>query len=214
MGKMMCPGQDTAFWRPGDIYEVTCSQCGHELEFFKDDVSRRCTNCGTRVQNPKLNLGCAQWCEHAKQCLGYDPKEMMLSEGEDTSLVDKLIEGLKAAVGGDQERLSRAITVLEQAKEVLRRRGPEGVDPKVVLAAALLGGLEPAEARQVMDQAGLAWEAADRVEALLHGEDGDSQEALVRADAERLADSPDPAAMATAAGRELAQAQAAQKAGA
>ena len=214
MGKMMCPGQDTAFWRPGDIYEVTCSQCGHELEFFKDDVSRRCTNCGTRVQNPKLNLGCAQWCEHAKQCLGYDPKEMMLSEGEDTSLVDKLIEGLKAAVGGDQERLSRAITVLEQAKEVLRRRGPEGVDPKVVLAAALLGGLGPAEARKVMDQAGLAWEAADRVEALLRGEDGDSQEALVRADAERLADSPDPAAMATAAGRELAQAQAAQKAGA
>jgi Zn ribbon nucleic-acid-binding protein len=210
MGKAMCPGQDTAFWRPGDIYEVPCSQCGHELEFFKDDVSRRCTGCGSRVQNPKLNLGCAQWCEHAKQCLGYDPKEVMLSEGEDTTLVDKLIDGLKAALKGDQDRVSRALTVLEQAKEVLSRRGPDGLDPKVVLTAALLSDLEPGQAREVMDGAGLHWESADRVEALLRGEDPESQEALVRADAQRLADLPDPAAMATAAGRELAQALAAR----
>ena len=206
----MCPGQDTAFWRPGDIYEVPCSQCGHELEFFKDDVSRRCTGCGARVQNPKLNLGCAQWCEHAKQCLGYDPKEVLLSEGEDTSLVDKLIEGLKAALKGDQDGVSRSLTVLEQAKEVLRRRGPDGLDPKVVLTAALLSGLEPGRAREIMDGAGLHWESADRVEALLRGEESDSQEAMVKDDAQRLAGLPDPAAMATPAGRELAQALAAR----
>jgi len=210
MGKMMCPGQDTAFWRPGDIYEVPCSHCGHELEFFKDDVSRRCLGCGARVQNPKLNLGCAQWCEHAKQCLGYDPKEVMLSEGEDTSLVDKLIAGLKDQLAGDRQGVSRGLAVLEQAKEVLKRRGPQDLDPKVVLAAALLGGLDPQRARQVLDQAGLHWEAADRVEALLKGEDAASQEALVRDDAVRLAETPDPAAMATAAGRELAQALAAR----
>lgn len=210
MGKVMCPGQDTAFWRPGDIYEVPCSQCGRELEFFKDDVSRRCTGCGSRVQNPKLNLGCSQWCEHAKQCLGYDPKEVLLSEGEDTTLVDKLIEGLKAAHKGDQELVSRALTVLEKAKEVLSRRGPDGLDPKVVLTAALLSDLDPGQAREVMDGAGLHWESADRVEALLRGEESESQEALVRADAQRLADMPDPAAMVTAAGRELAQAMAAR----
>lgn len=213
MGKTMCPGQDTAFWRPGDIYEIACSHCGHELEFFKDDVSRRCTGCGSRVQNPKLNLGCAQWCEHAKQCLGYDPKEVLLSEGDDTSLVDKLIDGLKTALGSDQEKISQALTVLEQAKEVLKRRGPEGLDPKVVLSAALLGDLDITAARDILDQAGLHWEAADRVEALLKGEDPESQEALVRADAQRLADMPDPAVMATAAGRELAQALAARAAG-
>jgi hypothetical protein len=210
MGKMMCPGQDTAFWRPGDIYEVACSHCGHELEFFKDDVSRRCTGCGARVQNPKLNLGCAQRCEHAKQCLGYDPKEVLLSEGDDTSLVDKLIEGLKAALGHEQVKVSHALTVLEQAKEVLKRRGPQGLDPKVVLSASLLGDLEPAAAREVMDQAGLPWEAADRVEALIKGEDAESQEAMVKSDAQRLAEMPDPAAMVTSAGRELAQAMAAR----
>jgi hypothetical protein len=165
------------------------------------------------VQNPKLNLGCAQWCEHAKQCLGYDPKEVLLSEGDDTSLVDKLIDGLKRALGSDQEKTSQALTVLEQAKEILKRRGPEGLDPKVVLAVALLGALNAAVAREVMDQAGLHWEAADRVEALIKGEDPEAQEALVVSDARRLAELPDPAVMATAAGRELAQALAARAGG-
>jgi len=84
IGNTMCPGQDTAFWRPSDIFEVPCSQCGYELEFFKDDVSRRCTRCGGQEPNPKLILGCAQWCEHAKECLGwatYDSKEVLIAKG-------------------------------------------------------------------------------------------------------------------------------------
>ncbi|MCX5858726.1 MAG: HD domain-containing protein [Proteobacteria bacterium] len=75
MSKTICPGQDTRFWKPGDIFEVACGKCGRPVEFFKDDSSRRCPGCGQRVQNPRISLGCAQWCEHAKECLGYDPKE-------------------------------------------------------------------------------------------------------------------------------------------
>jgi len=145
MAKTMCPGQDTAFWKPGDIFEVPCSHCGHEMEFFKDDASRRCTKCGQKVQNPRLNLGCAQWCEHAKECLGYDPKEVLLAEGADTSLVDKLIEAMQRTFGRDQKRISHALTVLERAKEIMR--GEDGADPKVVLAAAVLHdiGIQEAE---------------------------------------------------------------------
>ncbi|MCA1988791.1 MAG: HD domain-containing protein [Desulfarculus sp.] len=145
MGRTMCPGQDTAFWRPGDIYEITCGQCGTEVEFFKDDASRRCPGCGARVQNPKLNLGCAQWCEHAKECLGYDPKAVMDSEGEDTPLVDRLIAAMKRTFGADQRRVSHALAVLERAKEIMR--GEKGADPKVVLSAAVLHdiGIQEAE---------------------------------------------------------------------
>jgi hypothetical protein len=141
----MCPGQDTAFWKPGDIFEVPCSHCGYEMEFFKDDASRRCTGCGARVQNPKLNLGCAQWCEHAKECLGYDPKEVMQAEGEETSLVDRLVEAMKRTFGNDQKRITHALTVLERAKEIMR--GEKGADPRVVLAAAVLHdiGIQEAE---------------------------------------------------------------------
>lgn len=145
MGSTMCPGQDTAFWRPGDIYEITCGQCGAEVEFFKDDASRRCPGCGARVQNPKLNLGCAQWCEHAKECLGYDPKAAMDSEGEETPLVDRLIAAMKRTFGTDQRRISHALSVLERAKEIMR--GEKGADPKVVLSAAVLHdiGIQEAE---------------------------------------------------------------------
>ncbi len=72
MIKTMCPGQDTRYWRPGDIFNVACANCGKDVEFFKDDVKLRCSRCGTIVQNPRLSSGCAQWCKNAKECLGYD----------------------------------------------------------------------------------------------------------------------------------------------
>lgn len=74
MAKTMCPGQDTAFWKPGDVFEVPCAKCSFPVEFFKDDARRRCTNCGHNMQNPRLNQGCASWCEHTKDCLGLDSK--------------------------------------------------------------------------------------------------------------------------------------------
>ncbi len=73
MNKTMCPGQDTRYWRPGDIFNVACASCGNDVEFFKDDAKRRCSRCGALVQNPRLSAGCARWCGHAKECLGYDP---------------------------------------------------------------------------------------------------------------------------------------------
>jgi len=73
MTRAQCPGQDTRYWRPGDIFNVTCAACGKDVEFFKDDAKRRCGTCGAEIRNPRLSAGCAGWCEHAKECLGYDP---------------------------------------------------------------------------------------------------------------------------------------------
>lgn len=145
MSNTMCPGQDTRFWQPGDIFEVKCGACGTELEFFKDEGQRRCTKCGTRVRNPKLALGCAQWCEHAKECLGFDPKEMQLDdEGEHASLADRLVEHMKMEFGKDQKRITHALRVLEESQKILRS---EKANPRVVVAAALLHdiGIQEAE---------------------------------------------------------------------
>ncbi len=68
-----CPGQDTRFWKPEDVFEVGCPGCGERVEFFRDDVRRRCRRCGRLIQNPKLALGCAVWCASAKECLGCEP---------------------------------------------------------------------------------------------------------------------------------------------
>ena len=67
--KQQCPGQDPRFWKADDIKQAPCPRCGNAVEFFKDDLSRKCPRCGARFKNPHLDLGCAEWCTHAKECL-------------------------------------------------------------------------------------------------------------------------------------------------
>ena len=69
----VCPGQDKRYLKPDDLFEVACRRCGRMIEFWKDDPYRDCRKCGERVKNPKLDLGCAQWCKFAPECLGTDP---------------------------------------------------------------------------------------------------------------------------------------------
>jgi hypothetical protein len=66
---MKCPGQDTRYWKRGDIFDVRCPRCGRDVEFFRDDPKRKC-RCGRILTNPKLNLACAEWCQKAEECLG------------------------------------------------------------------------------------------------------------------------------------------------
>jgi endogenous inhibitor of DNA gyrase (YacG/DUF329 family) len=65
---MKCPGKDGASWKPEDVFEVPCAECGAPVEFFKDDIWRECPECGRLAKNPKLDLGCAAWCASAGQC--------------------------------------------------------------------------------------------------------------------------------------------------
>lgn len=105
------------------------------VEFFKTDASRRCPRCGVRVTNPEVARGCAQWCAHAKDCLGHDPQAAgPLSEALD-SVADRLLALVKAEFGSDQRRITHALLVLEQAESIMRE---EGGDPRVIVAAALL----------------------------------------------------------------------------
>ena len=101
---MRCPGQDTRYLKPDDIFEVNCGQCGYSIEFFKDDASRRCPNCGSRIVNPKISMGCAQWCKHAKECLGFDPQNQQREQRSEASLADRLVDAMKNEFGDDQRR--------------------------------------------------------------------------------------------------------------
>jgi predicted RNA-binding Zn-ribbon protein involved in translation (DUF1610 family) len=80
--KVSCPGQDTRYWKPEDIFEHPCVSCGNPVEFFKNDLRRQCPNCGASTINPRNDLACAQWCKHAKECLDQngitlDPDEQV-----------------------------------------------------------------------------------------------------------------------------------------
>ncbi len=67
---MKCPGQDMRYWKPGDIFDVACPQCGSMVEFFKDESKRRCRQCGNIIANPRMDLGCAAHCRFAADCVG------------------------------------------------------------------------------------------------------------------------------------------------
>lgn len=66
---MKCPGQSTRYWNKDAIFETGCLRCGEYVEFFKDDTYRRCGSCNYLSANPRLDLGCAEYCEHANICL-------------------------------------------------------------------------------------------------------------------------------------------------
>jgi len=77
---MRCPGQDTRYWKPGDIYSVTCPSCGASIEFFKDEMRIRCRKCGKLVPNPKTDFGCTIYCAFAEQCVGPEPAKRLREE--------------------------------------------------------------------------------------------------------------------------------------
>ena len=83
-----CPGQDQRFWKPEDIFEVKCQGCGKAVEFFKDEPKLKCRSCSQMVINPKIDLGCAQWCQYAEQCVGSDQENL-------GSVCDQLVNEMK-----------------------------------------------------------------------------------------------------------------------
>ncbi len=124
-----CPGQDQRFWKPEDIFDVRCPGCGQIVEFFKDEPKLKCRKCGQSVTNPKIDLGCAEWCQYAEQCLGVSP-------GEPVNVIrDRLINQMKEVFADDQKRIEHALNVLKYAEQI---QSAEGGDPLVVKAAAIL----------------------------------------------------------------------------
>ena len=58
------------------------------------------------VINPKIDLGCAEWCQYAEQCLAVSVKN------EATAMRDEFIEEMKNIFGSDQKRIDHALSVL------------------------------------------------------------------------------------------------------
>jgi hypothetical protein len=130
---MKCPGQDTQYWEPGAIYEIPCPKCGHEVEFFKDDTTRKCSHCGHRFVNPNMDFGCASYCQYAEQCIGNLPPEL-LSQKEDL-LKDRVAVEMKRCFKNDFKRIGHATRVARYAERIGKRASG---NLAVILPAAYL----------------------------------------------------------------------------
>ena len=124
-----CPGQDQRFWKPKDIFEISCPDCSAAIEFWKDDPQVKCPGCKKMVTNPRLDISCAKWCKYAKECLG------VASVNSDSVLCNMLVEDMKKNCQGDQKRIDHALEILKNAEEI---QAHEGGNPLVVKAAAIL----------------------------------------------------------------------------
>ena len=142
MEQMKCPGQDTRYWKPDDIFVAECPKCGAEIEFFKDDTRRRCAWCGHMFYNPKIELGCAEWCQYAEKCV----PDLVRAKKAAQNFKD-LLSGLVKSHLGNEAAWVRTAQGLQYAQDLLKA---EGGDPKVVLAAVLLHGVEAAKAREFL----------------------------------------------------------------
>jgi len=202
-----CPGQDMRFWRPDDIYDVPCPECGEKVEFWKNDPRRTCPNCGKAILNPKVRLGCAKWCPYAAECLGSEA-----SAHEDASVRDRLIRAMQRVFRGDAARARHTLKVLDFAERLLDE---EGGDPLVVKAAAILHDIGicaaelkhgsgagryqqiegPPIARKILDELGIAPGRVQRVcDIIAHHHEGDrldSTEGRIIWDADHLAALPE-----------------------
>ena len=146
---MKCPCQDMKYWTDDAIFEVDCPECNSTVEFYKDDTSRKCPRCEHRFVNPKLDFGCASYCQFAEQCLGTLP-ENFLGSREDL-LKDKVAVLLKRHLKTDFKRIREA-TELAQIGETICKQ--EGGNLVVVLCASYLCRVEDETKSQILKDAG------------------------------------------------------------
>lgn len=134
---MKCPGQDTQYWTAGAIFEAKCPQCGAIVEFFKDDTSRKCGKCGHRFVNPKMDFGCAAYCQYAEQCLGNLPPELVAQQ--ENLLKDRVAVEMKRHYGRDFKRIAHVTRIARYADKIGKL---EQANMAVALSAAYLKGAD------------------------------------------------------------------------
>jgi len=113
---MQCPGQDSRYWDGAAVFEAPCTKCGAVVEFFKDDNTRKCSQCGNKMVNPRMDFGCASYCPYASQCLGELPPELLA--GKQNLLKERVAIEMKKYFGQDFRRIGHASRVARYVEEI------------------------------------------------------------------------------------------------
>ncbi len=111
-----CPGQDMRYWTAEDVHEEKCPQCGEIVEFFKTDIRLRCSNCKTRLANPRFDMGCAQWCAYAEQCLGPGARGLQAK-----SLRAIMVDELEKLAKNMPDKVTQVKEIIGKAEEICKK---------------------------------------------------------------------------------------------
>jgi hypothetical protein len=113
--------------------------------------------------NPKIELGCAEWCQYAEKCV----PDLVKAKKAAQTFKELLAEMVKSHLKGDPAAWDRTAKGMEYAQELLKA---EGGDPKVVLAAVLLHRVEPARVQEFLAELATEPEIIEAVLELLAGQ--------------------------------------------
>jgi hypothetical protein len=186
---MKCPGQDTRYWKPGDIFDVDCPHCGNKVEFFKDEATRKCRNCKNKIVNPRMTFGCAGYCQFAARCLGDLGPELLAKR--DDLFKERLAIEVKKLLGRDFRKIAHMVSVAGRVEEIAQDKK---MGPALALCAAylhiffesqdeqiILTGRETA--RDILERlcAGpeLTGKVMEIIDSFITGEAGDSSDAKI-----------------------------------
>lgn len=137
------------YWKDDAIFDANCPECDAVVEFYKDDTSRKCPKCGHRFVNPKLDFGCASYCQFAEQCLGTLPENFLGSRQD--LLKDKVAVLLKRHLKTDFKSIREATELAQVSENICKS---EGGNLAVVLCAAYLNKVEDQVRDQILSDAG------------------------------------------------------------
>ena len=160
---MKCPGQDMKYWKDDAIFEVSCPKCDKAIEFYKDDTTRKCGHCGHRLVNPKMDFGCASYCQFAEQCLGTMPEEFM--GAREDLLKDKVAVAMKRFYQTDFKSIRKATSAARHAENIGKA---EGGNLAVILCAVYLHGMERENARSILTGVGASEPLIEEITQLLN----------------------------------------------
>jgi hypothetical protein len=179
---MKCPGQDMKYWKASAIFDAQCPKCNTAVEFYKDDTSRKCSNCGHRFVNPKMDFGCASYCPYAEQCLGALPEEF--TGARDNLLKDKVAVEMKKFFRTDFKGIRKAISAAQFAENIGKA---EGGNLAILLCASYLHDTGLTEAQAILRKVGTPEPMIQEISALLNQRqpitESDSLEARIIHDA-------------------------------
>lgn len=115
-----CPGSRT-IREPKPEY-MTCSNCGQEVEIWTDELKATCRNCGTKVYRAQ-QASCIEWCPHAKECVGPEVYERLMSgAGDELADGDNPLEVLRK----EHDRALEKISLLRAAGLCLKLGSTNG----------------------------------------------------------------------------------------
>ncbi len=170
------------YWKASAIFDAQCPKCNTTVEFYKDDTSRKCSSCGHRFVNPKMDFGCASYCPYAEQCLGALPEEF--TGARDNLLKDKVAVEMKKFFRTDFKGIRKAISAAQFAENIGKA---EGGNLAILLCASYLHDTGLTEAQVILRKVGTPEPMIQEISELLNQREpiteSDSLEARIIHDA-------------------------------